>query len=289
MKFNPTVSIVIPVYNGSKYLRQTVDSVLAQDLAEFEVLIIDDGSTDDTVGIAFELMEKDNRIELFSKENSGVSAARNFGLERARGEFVVFLDGDDVVGTDFLRTRVEALRADSSAGACGSLIWLINENGEPIDQSITLRAPGEKMMEEILFYKSGVATIPSNLAFRKQVFTANNISFDTRLHSSADRLLLCRVALVSKCISLPCQNIFYRVHGGSMYHSAGNMKKIFKDNELFIAILISEHIVPGVLLGEFLKRNYYMLCGAAMKAGDYAASIWYAFKYGLSAIKYLTK
>jgi len=289
MKFKPKVSIVIPVYNGSKYLRQTVDSVLAQDFDEFEVLIVNDGSTDDTAKIALELKEKDSRIELFQKENSGVSATRNFGLERARGEFVVFLDADDLLGADFLRTRVEALMADSCAGACGSLIGLIDENGEHIDQSITLQAPGEKMIEEILFYKSGIATIPSNLVFRKQVLTANDISFDTRLHSSADRLLLCRVALVSKCISLPCQNIFYRVHDGSMYHSAGNMKNIFKDNEIFITILISEHIVPEGLMGEFLKSNYYMLCGAAMEAGDYAASIWYAFKYGLTTIKYLTK
>jgi glycosyltransferase involved in cell wall biosynthesis len=289
MKITPKVSIVIPVYNGSKYLRQTVNSVLAQDLAEFEVLIIDDGSTDDTAGIAIELKENDNRIELFWKKNSGVSAARNFGLERARGEFVVFLDADDLLGADFLRSRVEALRVDSSAGACGSLIGFIDENGERIDQSVTLRAPADKMLEEILFYKNGVATIPSNLVFRKQVLAANNILFDMRLHSSADRLLLCRVALVSKCISLPCQNIFYRVHGGSMYHGAGNVNKIFKDNELFITILISEHIVPEKLMGEFLKRNYYMLSGAAMKAGDYAASIRYAFKYGSATIKYLTK
>jgi len=289
MKIKPKVSIVIPVYNGSRYLQQAVDSVLEQSFTEFEILIVNDGSTDDTARIALDLQKKDSRIALFEKENTGVSATRNFGMERAKAEFVVFLDADDVLGRDFIQSRVDALAADSNAGICGSKIGIIDEAGSAMDQSITLQAPGDKMLEDILFYKNGITTIPSNLLFRKKMLTDNNISFDTRLHSSADRLFLCEVALVTKCISLPCQNIFYRVHSGSMYHGQGNMKKTFKDNELFIRILINEHIVPEQLMGEFLKKNYYMLSGAAIKAGDYSGFLWYALKYGLVRVRYLMK
>lgn len=284
MKIKPKVSIVIPVYNGSRYLQQTVVSVLKQSFNDFEVLILNDGSTDNTGQIVLELENLDNRIRAFEKENTGVAATRNLGLERALGEFVVFLDADDLLGEDFIQSRVEALMTNSQAGACGSKISFIDEKGVSINQSAPMQAPGDKMMEDILFYNSNIATIPSNLMFRKQVLIDNSISFDTRLHSSADRLFLCKLALVSTCISLSCQNIFYRVHSGSMYHNPDSMKKLFKDNELFVNILINEYIVPKRLMKEFLRKNYYMLSGAAIQARDYLSFFWYVIKYGLARV-----
>lgn len=284
MKIKPKVSIVIPVYNGSRYLQQTVVSVLKQSFNDFEVLILNDGSTDNTGQIVLELENLDNRIRAFEKENTGVAATRNLGLERALGEFVVFLDADDLLGEDFIQSRVEALMTNSQAGACGSKISFIDEKGVGINQSAPMQAPGDKMMEDILFYNSNIATIPSNLMFRKQVLIDNSISFDTRLHSSADRLFLCKLALVSTCISLSCQNIFYRVHSGSMYHNPDSMKKLFKDNELFVNILINEYIVPKRLMKEFLRKNYYMLSGAAIQARDYLSFFWYVIKYGLARV-----
>ncbi|MDO3642234.1 glycosyltransferase family A protein [Mucilaginibacter sp. L3T2-6] len=284
VKIKPKVSIVIPVYNGSRYLQQTVVSVLKQSFNDFEVLILNDGSTDNTGQIVLELENLDNRIRAFEKENTGVAATRNLGLERALGEFVVFLDADDLLGEDFIQSRVEALMTNSQAGACGSKISFIDEKGVSINQSAPMQAPGDKMMEDILFYNSNIATIPSNLMFRKQVLIDNSISFDTRLHSSADRLFLCKLALVSTCISLSCQNIFYRVHSGSMYHNPDSMKKLFKDNELFVNILINEYIVPKRLMKEFLRKNYYMLSGAAIQARDYLSFFWYVIKYGLARV-----
>jgi glycosyltransferase involved in cell wall biosynthesis len=287
MSSMPKVSVIIPVYNGSRYLEETVRSILEQSFSDFEILIVDDGSTDNSKQIALDLQKEDDRILVFEKENTGVSDTRNYGMERAKGECLVFMDADDVAGLDFLKSRVEAMEQNVNDAVCGSQVDYIDDEGKAIPGSMKLQAPGADMLEEILFYKAGVTTIPSNLMFRKAVLSANNIRFDRRLSSTADRMLLCRVALVSSCICLPVVNLFYRVHSGSMYHNSDNGKRVFRDNELFVKLLIEEATVPKPLKAKFLIRNYYMLCGTAAKAGNYFSAFLYGLRYGWARIKYL--
>lgn len=96
------VSIIMPVYNSEKYLRSCVDSVLAQDFDSFELLLIDDGSTDGSPAICDEFGRLDSRVKVFHKENGGICAARNYGMERAQGEYIAFSDHDDIVLPGFL-------------------------------------------------------------------------------------------------------------------------------------------------------------------------------------------
>ena len=91
------VSIIVPVYNVSKYVSCCIDSVLNQSISDFELLLVDDGSTDDCGSICDSYAERDNRIRVFHKVNGGVSSARNVGLDHARGEWVFFLDADDLL------------------------------------------------------------------------------------------------------------------------------------------------------------------------------------------------
>jgi glycosyltransferase involved in cell wall biosynthesis len=283
----PRISVIIPVYNGSRYLEETVRSVLDQDFRDLEVLIVDDGSTDNSKSIALDLQKKDERVKVFEKENTGVSDTRNYGMEQALGEFIVFLDADDIAGKGFLKSRLDALLQNETVAVCGSAVGYIDEAGKTIQEADELWAPGNYMLAEILFYKKGITTIPSNLMFRKETLKKNDIRFDGRLSSTADRMFLCRLAQVSECISLPVVNFFYRVHAASMYHRSSNRKRVFKDNELFVKILIDESIVPRQLMGEFLIRNYYMLSGAAANAGYYLSSFFYGLKYGWARLKYL--
>ena len=97
----PQVSIIIPAYNRSKFLAQAVQSVLSQTATDFEILVIDDGSTDDSRAVIENIY--DARLKYFYKENGGVSSARNFGLAKAVGEYVSFLDSDDFWPKNFLR------------------------------------------------------------------------------------------------------------------------------------------------------------------------------------------
>lgn len=94
---SPAISVIVPVYNAEKTLRQCVDSILAQEYKDFELLLIDDGSKDGSPAICDKYAYKDARIRVFHKENGGVSSARNVGLDNARGEWITFIDSDDFI------------------------------------------------------------------------------------------------------------------------------------------------------------------------------------------------
>ena len=106
MSKTPMVSIIVPVYNASKTLRRCVDSVLKQEYADFELLLVDDGSRDDSGAICDEYARKDPRVRVIHKANAGVSAARNDALDQARGEYLQFLDSDDWLSPDATRLLV---------------------------------------------------------------------------------------------------------------------------------------------------------------------------------------
>lgn len=105
---SPSVSVVVPVYNVAPYLRDCVGSLLAQRFTDFEVLLVDDGSTDGSGAICDELAQKDPRMVVLHKENGGACSARNRGIENARGEFLVFVDADDLVTEDYLEHLMES-------------------------------------------------------------------------------------------------------------------------------------------------------------------------------------
>lgn len=108
------ISIIIPVYNVEKYLEQCLDSVLNQTYTDFEAILINDGSTDNSEKICKEYAEKDSRIVLISGPNRGSAEARNIGLARASGEFIAFLDSDDWYDDDYLDYLMNGLKATSS-------------------------------------------------------------------------------------------------------------------------------------------------------------------------------
>lgn len=95
MMRSPEISVIVPVYNAGKYLHRCIDSILAQTFTDFELLLVDDGSKDDSGAICDEYAAHDGRIKVFHKENGGVSSARNVGLDNARGEWICFVDSDD--------------------------------------------------------------------------------------------------------------------------------------------------------------------------------------------------
>ena len=101
------LSVIIPVYNVEKYLRKCVDSVLAQDIADMEVILIDDGSPDNSGAICDEYAEKDTRVKVIHKENGGAATARNVGLDIARGKYITFVDSDDYLLPNTYRPNLD--------------------------------------------------------------------------------------------------------------------------------------------------------------------------------------
>jgi glycosyltransferase involved in cell wall biosynthesis len=123
----PVISVIVPAYNYGRFLRECLDSVFVQTFRDIEVIVIDDGSTDDTPGILESVSEP--RLKHFRIPNGGISGARNAGLRRAPGEFVAFLDADDRWRPHKLETELAMLRAEPSVGVVFSDFVRFNEHG----------------------------------------------------------------------------------------------------------------------------------------------------------------
>ena len=108
----PAISIIVPVYNAEKYLRRCIDSILSQSLTDFELILIDDGSTDRSPHICDEYATRDKRIKLIHKKNAGVSAARNNGIDMASGDYLVFIDGDDWIASNMLEIMYKNIQKE---------------------------------------------------------------------------------------------------------------------------------------------------------------------------------
>ena len=104
------VSVIVPVYNTERYLRQCVDSILQQSYSDFEILLVDDGSTDNSGKILDEYARKDNRIRVFHQSNRGVAAARKCGIVHSTGEYICFVDSDDTINQDAIQDLLHASR-----------------------------------------------------------------------------------------------------------------------------------------------------------------------------------
>ena len=112
------VSVVIPVYNAEKYLREALDSIINQTYINLEIVCVDDGSTDSSFQILEEYKNKDSRVIVYTKENSGGGAARNYGLERATGEYIYFFDADDIANKTLIeKALAKAVETDADVVA----------------------------------------------------------------------------------------------------------------------------------------------------------------------------
>ena len=127
----PKVTVVVPAYNVSKYIQEALVSLEKQTFTDFEVLIVDDGSTDDTANVVQKFCQRDSRFKLLQKPNGGLSSARNYGIHHAQGEYIALLDGDDVYHKDKLATHVARLYSRDDVGLVYSASRTIRDDGKP--------------------------------------------------------------------------------------------------------------------------------------------------------------
>lgn len=118
MKNKPLVSVIVPVYNVEKYVGECLDSILNQTYKNIEVLMVNDGSTDNSAKLCKEYEKKDKRFKLYSKKNGGLSDARNYGLDRMKGDYVCFADSDDIIHPDFIKILLDSLKNKYSIASC---------------------------------------------------------------------------------------------------------------------------------------------------------------------------
>lgn len=147
----PLVSVVVPVYNVEKYLRQCLNSVVNQTYRNLEIIVVDDGSYDGSLEICDEYAEKDDRIVVFHTENRGLSAARNYAIDRENGEYIAFLDSDDWFEEDAVKRFLdEAIATDADIVACRFYQEYVNETDESPGSKEPFVSEGEEILKSVV-------------------------------------------------------------------------------------------------------------------------------------------
>lgn len=206
----PLISVIIPAYNAEKTIKRTIESVLNQTFQDFELLIIDDDSQDSTLEIVSRI--SDPRIKVFSCSHAGASSARNYGFSQSVGEFIAFLDADDLWTPDKLESQLKALQATPKAAVAYSWTDMIDESDQFICPCSHLTANGNIYAKLLLtcFVVSG-----SNTLIRRQAFIKIN-GFDESLVASQDFDLYLRLAAQHEYVAVPYPNVLYRISSNSM-------------------------------------------------------------------------
>lgn len=193
------ISIIVPVYNVEKYLRKCLDSLLNQRLEEIEILVIDDGSTDSSAAIMKEFQEQfPLKIKSFTKENGGLSDARNFGLDRVNGEFIGFVDSDDFVSEEMFE-EMYALAKKHNAEMVICNLQKVDEEGN-ITQKLTQipNLPEKIDLRENFSLFSDISYFACNKIFKKELFLTKR--FKVGIHFE-DIQLIPQLVLASKTIA----------------------------------------------------------------------------------------
>lgn len=165
---NGLISIIIPVYNAEAWLDRCVESVLAQDYSDFELLLADDGSTDRSTAMIAEWAKKDSRVRVFRQENRGQSAARNLGLDHVKGEYITFIDADDYVTPDYLSYLLSLFRPGCLFTACNHSV-VRGSRKKANSASLTRSMTRREAFEEVLFHGC-VDVSPWAKLYRREMF-----------------------------------------------------------------------------------------------------------------------
>jgi glycosyltransferase involved in cell wall biosynthesis len=213
------ISVIIPAYNCAKTIKQTIESVLIQNFTDFELIVINDGSTDSSLDIVSKI--KDSRIKIFSYPNAGGNVSRNRGISHAVGEFISFLDADDIWIPDKLATQLQALEENPTTKVTYSWTDYIDENGKFVHSGTHISLNGN-VYEQLLvknFLENG-----SNPLICKDALLAVG-GFDESLLAGQDWDMWLRLAREFNFVAVPEVQILYRISANSLSSNLARQEK----------------------------------------------------------------
>lgn len=255
-------SIIIPLYNAEKYISETIQSVLDQTYQNWELIIVDDGSVDSSSEIVTNFLN-DKRIRIYHQKNSGVSSARNNGFSRAIGEYITFLDADDVWFKNNIEDKVSCLKTNA-VDAVYSKYDTINENSKSV--SVSLNKAIYPTLKDILLHRGNYSTAPSGLVIKSEVLKKIG-GFDTNLSNNADQDIWIRILANNYKIVLLEKSLWkYRIHANNM---SNNIALLEKDS-----IYMFNKAEKNDVFGSFWFKKkcygklYLMLAGSWWKNGN---------------------
>lgn len=261
------VSIIIPVYNTGVYLRKCIDSILAQSISDIEVIIIDDGSREDTAKICDEIAVSDSRIQLIHKKNEGVSVARNVGLELATGQYVGFVDSDDWIEANMYDTLVKEIETNNADIAmCDATTIYANGNTE-LDSFLCLSKSCTLSKTEITPMRLlELAGSSWRVLYRKNLLKEFGVKFPVGLKISEDRIFNMVALGVAKrfCyIKESFYNRFLREGSCVMSYHSDFVDVTLRVNDVMNSVLLkywNESYIPFFENRNLRSIGYHTIC-----------------------------
>ena len=270
------ISVVIPVYNVEKYIKDCLTSVLEQEYRDFELILVDDGSKDGSMHIVESLLSgaSDMQYRIIRTENRGVSSARNTGLRAAVGDYVVMVDADDILSRGFLSDYVRMIRDDAEADIYSSGFTIVATDGVKRSASRDANAETAKFAPEEaqkVFFDRSVKFLLPTLLFKRDFLTENALLFDEAVRYSEDVQFIWRCLAYNRkpVLHTSLSNYQYILHPGSTMTASGipkiltcvgGLERLYADIESRLSPEIRE---------RFLPRMYFSLLHSAAKMTEY--------------------
>jgi len=215
------ISVIIPAYNAAQYIGETITSVQNQKFEHWEMLIVDDGSKDDTRQIV-EGFLSDKRIRYIYQENAGVSTARNKGYQFSKGKFLAFLDADDVWLPERFTKMLQKFNANNSYGLVHTYMQIIDEHSNK--QDLIYKGKEGQLLDSLLLWDGCNIPAPSSILVKREVIEQIGL-FDKDLSTAADQEFFFRVAKAFPIGMVREPLGLYRIHGNNMHQNVSNMEK----------------------------------------------------------------
>jgi len=269
----PKVSVIIPTYNREKALGRAIDSVLEQTCGDFEIIVVDDGSTDGTREVVGAYRE---RVRYIYQENEGPSCARNRGIEASKAKYIAFLDSDDYYARENLLEKVNFLEANSESGWVYSDGQYVDESGGFLERvsdrhNFSRRRVEGDIFEELLYYRNFITT--PTVVVRREVLERTG-GFDERLSAQEDYELWLRIAVKYPIHYIDKPLVFMTEHADSL---SQDFSKWVCGNAVVVDKL--ERLIPHDFPGKdsFLKRahadKYTFIGRDLVHKGEFSSAI----------------
>lgn len=264
---SPVVSVIVPVYNAEKYVAACVQSLLNQTLKAIEIIVVDDGSTDKSPAVLQELSATDERILFIRQENKGVSAARNAGLARARGQFIGFADADDMAEPEMFETLYARAIADQSDWVVCN-VQVIKENQAPETRlklsNEVLAIPGNRVTIITQLMRFVYDNANWNKLYAGTVIRNNRLAFNESMQVWEDLLFNLQYVLYATQLSVVAAPLYqYRIHAASVMNQASfpyiaHFNLLYQTYSRYLSGR-EAGALPAVFAHEISRQAYYQL------------------------------
>lgn len=281
MESLPVVSIVVPVFNAENYLGRLLDSVRKQTFQDYELILVNDGSSDRSAEILEKYRERDSRLHVMNQENSGAAAARNRGIEKANGEYITFLDADDEIESEMLQEMVaDAKKNQSDLVVCGIYLDVMDQQGQVVSSSL-MAEPAQVVVgnQEIRKYviktmNTSIMYSPCNKLYLSSIIKTHSIKMRTDIDIGEDLVFNLQYLKYVRVLSMLPNGYYHyyqRATGENLMaqfrqNKADIMEEWFRSLHTFAEGIPDPYIIDFV---SWMKIRWFFSCFIEMAGSSY--------------------